>query len=127
MRLLLLLLYILAFSLVVAHYYQQAELRATAKTGSWSFYIAQAELDKKCKGTVEVAGDKVTVTIYGCKKAKVDVYIESRATVPLCLEPHGPVEGKARVRLSPGEGKWQTYVFTDNGTLTFTKGIGSCR
>jgi len=124
-----------------------AKVDATVKTGRWSYTIEGA--DPRIEGG-DSAGERgrgrgkgakicgrdevevtwgarsVAVTMYNCTRAVVEVGIRSDATVPICLTPQGPVEGGQRIWLRPGDAVWRTFVFVDNGTLTFSVSVGTC-
>jgi len=135
----------LALTLVVASTVEVAKIDTTVKTGKWSYTIEDTKVkvgdnaEKKGGGEgggkkicgrdeVEVTWDasSVAVTMYNCTRAVVEVKIRSDATVPICLTPQGPVEGYQHIPLRPGDAAWRTFVFTDNGTLTFSVSVGTC-
>jgi len=134
----------LALALVVASTVEVAKVDAKVKTGKWSYAIEAAypkvedteergrgggREEKICRGgKVEVTREarSVTVTMYNCTRAVVEVRIRSDATVPICLTSQGPVEGYQHIPLRPGDAVWRTFVFVDNGTLTFSVSVGTC-
>jgi len=135
----------LALALALASTAEVAKVDATVKTGKWSYTIEAAypkggagaggkgggggKGEKICKrDEVEVTwgAGNVAVTMYNCTRAMVEVKIRSDATVPICLTPQGPVEGGQQIWLQPGDVVWRTFVFTGNGTLTFSVSVGTC-
>jgi len=136
----------LALALVVASTVEVAKVHATVKTGKWNYAIEDAKVkggddagekgggrsrrgEKVCgRGEVEVMWGvrSVAVTMYNCTRAVVEVTIRSDATVPICLTPQGPVEGGQRIPLQSGDVVWRTFVFVNNGTLTFSVRVGTC-
>jgi len=137
----------LALTLAVASTMEVANVDATVKTGKWSYTIEYAHLkvegrdnagekgggegrgEKNCKeGEAKVTwgARSVAVTMYNCTRAVVEVKIRSDATVPICLTPQGPVEGGQRIPLQSGDVVWRTFVFVNNGTLTFSVSVGTC-
>jgi len=137
----------LALTLAVASTMEVANVDATVKTGKWSYTIEYAypkvEVGVSAgeKGGGEGRGEKicsggeakvtwgarsVAVTMYNCTRAVVEVAFRSDATVPICLTPQGPVEGNQHIPLRPGDVVWRTFVFVNNGTLTFSVSVGTC-
>jgi len=135
----------LALTLVVASTVEVAKIDATVKTGKWSYAIEDAKVkggdnagekgggegrgEKNCKeGEAKVTwgARSVAVTMYNCTRAVVEVTIRSDATVPICLTPQGPVKENQHIPLRPGDVVWRTFVFVNNGTLTFSVRVGTC-
>jgi len=135
----------LALALAVASTVEVAKIDATVKTGKWSYAIEDAKVkggdnagkkgrggdneERICGGgeiKVTWGARSVAVTMYNCTRAVVEVKIRSDATVPICLTPQGPVEGNQHIPLRPGDAVWRTFVFVDNGTLTFSVHLGTC-
>ncbi|MEM4604529.1 MAG: hypothetical protein QXR68_04240 [Pyrobaculum sp.] len=119
---------VLMFLFIYAWSQYAAIIKAEVKTGRWSFYVSDvavrdAEGSGVCsKESVEAKwGDVwVSVIMYGCGKAIVDVSLRPESTVPICIEPKGPVESMQKILLYPGQTVSVSYIFTSNGTLIFS-------